>query len=882
MELNDNKLLAVITYKNLFPRDFVELQTSRGYVYQLFQNKNKFIEERMKTLQKEISSYKSIEEELDKELCESMDELDAIFYVEDKLTKVNNKFANQFSTRAEYVAEIKQNNYMIQEGEPYFSDYEWTSIDVKDKFDALLLNEEYKQRKLKIENKTNIQKISVQSKKHECEKKLEKLKDAYLKDIISRENEDDIFSLGIKNSEMDLNKMFPEIMEPPYFSLIKYLIRNGYIDETYPDYMTFFYAKSISARDKIFLRSITDKMAKDYEYALDDVQHVISRIRMTDFEEEECWNYALLNALLENVGEYKEQTQHFMSGLGNKEPADFVNGYISKGNNIQAFVDHFNRADSNAVIWILVENLITEKNRRQYVLATLYGADEEELLEYKNKGVLAEYVNKNVRLYDIDPSKNRRVIKSFRVLDVQLKSIDWGTENQELLQAVYTNNMYQLTWENIDGCLAYMYGIPYSVKNRTKSFTLILSKEQALAKYVKDNLGKFVSMQIKENKILEEEEDTIIYVLNDTNLKKQTKSDYIKLLTTKLSELSFVEDKNLWIDLIPNNIDDDCKNIFDYFFLAGKGMDDELVFYINKYQASLTFDTVGLDGKYGANAEKKLFEAIVKNNDIIKVKYRQMLHSFSRYPEEWSISGISKKRMKILIQDKILKMSLNNLHFMRSNYADSVNVFIEENLQDYIDIMTEADLVDWEIAYILKMSIKDEDKIKLLKLERKPISVMHKNYSSEVIVYILRHLLDINEKEQLYNWYPDEMPQVQNEIKSILLSDFDNTVKGEISIKVSLLKDLLSENAITLDDKKMLLANSTSHMHKDEVEDCLDILHLENYKGLFEGKIQIFEKSNSNEKLLIAFQTRGWISDYKEDEIIFTAYGRKSQENKIS
>ena len=37
-ELDYNKMLAIITYKNLFPRDFSDLQLNKGFVYALFEN----------------------------------------------------------------------------------------------------------------------------------------------------------------------------------------------------------------------------------------------------------------------------------------------------------------------------------------------------------------------------------------------------------------------------------------------------------------------------------------------------------------------------------------------------------------------------------------------------------------------------------------------------------------------------------------------------------------------------------------------------------------------------------------------------------------------------------------------------------------------------
>ena len=44
IELDVNKMFAIITYKNIFPRDFADLQLNRGFVYALFASKRELIE----------------------------------------------------------------------------------------------------------------------------------------------------------------------------------------------------------------------------------------------------------------------------------------------------------------------------------------------------------------------------------------------------------------------------------------------------------------------------------------------------------------------------------------------------------------------------------------------------------------------------------------------------------------------------------------------------------------------------------------------------------------------------------------------------------------------------------------------------------------------
>lgn len=81
-ELDCNKMLAMIAYKNLFPRDFADLQLNQGFVYTLFNNKEFFIEEEVKSLSERIAETIHQIELANSEHLKTIKELDAAF--EDK------------------------------------------------------------------------------------------------------------------------------------------------------------------------------------------------------------------------------------------------------------------------------------------------------------------------------------------------------------------------------------------------------------------------------------------------------------------------------------------------------------------------------------------------------------------------------------------------------------------------------------------------------------------------------------------------------------------------------------------------------------------------------------------------------------------------------
>lgn len=109
--------------------------------------------------------------------------------------------------------------------------------------------EEYNRRLQAVNDRNNNNLQELEKKLTEYNNKLQKLDCESLSSIITRDNVDEVFSL-VSTNEIGEEINFNEIKKSDYFSLVKYLIRNGYIDETYADYMTYFYENSLSRIDK--------------------------------------------------------------------------------------------------------------------------------------------------------------------------------------------------------------------------------------------------------------------------------------------------------------------------------------------------------------------------------------------------------------------------------------------------------------------------------------------------------------------------------------------------------------------------------------------------------------------------------------------------------
>ncbi|MEG1982056.1 MAG: hypothetical protein RR073_06095, partial [Clostridia bacterium] len=239
-DLDCDKMLAMIAYKNIFPRDFSNLQLKQGFIFEVFNQKLLFIDDEIKNLNiKRDALLEKIERSKNEFLIDAAELEDAYRGKKECLPKNYGNYTQS----------------SLQKIEIYDRELNIRKESLQNKIDNLIPVFE-----------KEVEKISYT---------ISKIYSEMIKDIITRENIDEIFAVQSKNEIGDIDE-FTEIRGSEYFNLLKYLIRNGFIDETYSDYMTYFYEDSISANDKIFLRRITDKRGAEYTYKLKEPMKVIS------------------------------------------------------------------------------------------------------------------------------------------------------------------------------------------------------------------------------------------------------------------------------------------------------------------------------------------------------------------------------------------------------------------------------------------------------------------------------------------------------------------------------------------------------------------------------------------------------------------------------
>lgn len=839
-DLDWNKMMAIIAYKNLFPRDFSDLQLARGFVFELFAQKEQLISKDLSDTKEQKEGLLERIEWAKKEILTSQQELD------DAYAAKNNRLPKD----RYYTYNLSPEGKVLKE--QYDVELPKRKRAVQDVLDGNLPNLE--EQLAAIER--NISLAHTKS----------------LQALISRENINSVFAIKHTNEIDEVNE-FKEIKGSDYFDLLKFLIRNGHIDETYNDYMTYFYDDSISANDKTFLRRITDKRGAEYGYTLKEPNKIIESpvLRNVEFEQEEALNFDLLECLLLNdtIPRYASYQKTLFKQIEKSRSFDFVSQFYNTGKARNQLVIKMNEFWAEFFSLALQGSALPSVQIRQYSMDTLYFSNNDIIDAVNIDNCLSEYISQNPDYLAIENPKIKKLVDGFSLIGVSFTTLNYDESNKELFDGVYCQSLYALTFENIAQMLTKEYIIDNKDDITHKNYTLVQSFDNSpLAGYVAKNIAIYIEIILAscDGKISDDEQ-VAISLLNNSDVEIDAKKRYINVLSTTITDIAQVVESELWTSMLEQGIVIFSKHNFINYFQK-HGIDSNLIEYINNEPTEV--DITNTSSVFGNEVAKNLYDAIVICNEILTEKYKKMLIDLGYNFDNFEAEDIANEKMEVLINENILQMDTDGLTFVRDKYPAHLLIFIKRNINEYLTLQAEETFVFDEALEVIKWDIADECKIELLAFTAVPISIVEKQYTDVVNSYVITHNLMAEDKPRLYAEYTQYGGQAQAAILSLATSaiGISEILTNNMDINDSLLSTLLQCETLVDNQKLSLFAMSIPNLNEDTCQIHLDELSLSDLKGIFSRSSgrRNYEKSEAVTTILEALKSNGWIYEYRDDE----------------
>ncbi|WP_442777705.1 YobI family P-loop NTPase, partial [Clostridium perfringens] len=442
--LSSDNLLAIIVYKNLYPVDFTKLQNRDGMVYNVFSEKSSIADKAIFKLYEEIELYKLNINQLEKEIAESEEELYLIY--KDKwhskdinYVRIPNRIYNiDDVNNIETIESLKSANYIEYSNTDSFYRYQTNEIT----FENLMTIDG---------EKMNLYKrlIAVKSKGKSIEEKI-------------KSNQNKIQAIEEKIKEFKNNSVATLMKDERFFdcldeklkkeALIIRLLKYGYIDEMYSYYSLYFYEGRLTQKDFEFVQSVIYNKPLDCEFKLENINEILVKFRIEDFESKAILNYDLIKFLSENVYiEINKMRLKKIVGILSElkiEDINFIMDFIYKNGEIDSFIELLCKNINN--FWNnIYENSYLPSEKKDYMLELLFKyCSIEDILIQNNDGYIKEYIELNsnfIKTIGIKIEKTK--LKDILIkLNIKLKDID-----QDIVDDIknQSNKKYMSVFEDI-------------------------------------------------------------------------------------------------------------------------------------------------------------------------------------------------------------------------------------------------------------------------------------------------------------------------------------------------------------------------------------------------------------------------------------------------
>ena len=887
-KLNPKKVFSMIVYKNIFPKDFSLLQKNQGYLYELLHSKDEQLEERKNELSEKIQLLeKEIENAQTEQLRDEVELYGLNFQIPEgkSVIEVNGKSQAKFSSYHEFIMELLKEDSKITSFSNFY-DAHYNQSSIEETLDSVFPNKnsaEFQERLKNTKNKRNLPRLndklkSLQNELYELDRF--RLSDVY-ESSIQIENFDSLYSESIK--------------ENPQFAIIPFLIRNTYIDETYQDYLTYFYDNKITKEEKEFIVNVISGRDGNYDISLTNTNEIVNRLALRDFRYSYVLNYNLFEYLLKS--QQKDDTERLAQIFQQKNILDFLikfykkldiftrnHEYIYEKENIKLFLEKW--LEYNVSLFNeCLEDKDAAPNENSLIISLMNLVDLSDIPK-KTKVLITKYLinNQDILLPDMNYNVSQ-FNRNLSNIDIKFNEFINRDDSYEkiILDYIYQNNLYLISEKNLQFFIHWNLKKGYTdYEFNHQNFELLntnialkplldycLSSEENLLQYAK------VYIELSNGK-MDDHPSYIEQLLNhdiifQNEVVKGEKKTIAEAIINSIPKLSIYYTGEKFNELSGEN----KLKLINYLVLKQKAkVNSEVVFnyfniteVINKY----LIDFINQDPSF--KLKKNIFlelskdlqddfvTQIVSANDLELAIYKSMLAGIKPHYEEFDEKGLSDERMSVLIDLKIIDFNTTNLDFIRTEYPSMRTYFIFKNIEKYLKI--EGDVHDeMELNDLLQYEgLDDSYKLQIIDI-LDYVSLKNQKFSIELITHILDSKFDINDFSYIISpdYYDNADESIKNKIRELTKENRDKLINLDNSeISINLCEWLLGLGDIEDSERKNLLKNnllSNPEMSKYKLYllgDNLDLFELWEIMNLLSDSdmhaewIEAFNKLNENE-----------------------------------
>ena len=673
LALPDQQMMAIIVFKNLYPSDFADIQDEKGILKKAFKDKDEFIARKRKSLQEEIDNSSSVITRAHNDTLKSVRELKYAMIVTlmggfHTFKGFGNGWsvqipASNFLSDNFDVNQLEQKDCRNIVANVYNHGERIINIDV----DVL---KSYIERWKAIEDleKTGLRKL--QRNIQELHNKQHALSGMTFVRIFS------LYSTGeVLSDEVRKNK------------LLTFLLRRGYIDEKYANYINYFKGTSITKDDMNFILSVKNQTPLPFDYSLTKISMVIDQLQEYEFEQKAIYNFDLLDELLKK--EQSEKLTAFITQLSDESEVSwkFIDEFMSNTVHQDCFVRLLVERWPGMWRHISTDKTLTYERQLMYLKNILNLSSVNNIkIQNRDESLTYYFEQHDDILQKLEHCSVANITSVIRLLNVCFKELKINDVKHEILDFVFDNCCYMLNSAMIHTIVVYKNCSMVQQLESSPYTTVIALKYDALIKYIHENFITYVRDIVLTHTALSDSPEDIVDMLirlkNEKELQLQLiwqENFHLNSIETCAGELVQTEShlwQHVWDALLEKNaISTNWSNVISYWKVYH--FSDELKKYITIHVDELSVvDTVVDDGFIQMFIMEKL-ELEIKKKLIPVLR----MSAFTL-----DITSIDETVLEIMIDCKYFEFTVDHYLNVSSVSTNMGLEFILKNQSAYMEL----------------------------------------------------------------------------------------------------------------------------------------------------------------------------------------------------
>ena len=683
LELVDEEMLALIIFKNLYPRDFSQLQMEQGIIKKAFEDKETFIIKKRDEIQVRIDASTKLLENISNEIMSTRKSVKYAFLCE--ITNgqgVTREFTpSGFGTiyAWEFMSDdyelpdwssasactVRYTNWRMQGATTSFEKF-------GDRFNLFM--QRYRAVSIIEDGKIEEEKTFVEI----LRKEQRELSSRTLSELIISDG-DAVLSDKVKNNK-----------------LLVFLLRRGYVNEKYVNYINYFKATSMTTADMNYILSVKNLDPKPYSYQLIRIDMVIDNLQPYEFEQEAILNFDILEFLLSKDG-YEEKKYLYLKLLSNdsEKSWEFINNFVDFTDYCDRFIQLLSKSWVGMWDRIYNDSALTYTSKIYYLSQIFAYADFDSIQVLNNNGLIAQFMAENEDvLQQLITVDSDRLIKIISLLEVKFTKIDIIGVNSKVLDYIFDNSCYVINFDMIESIVEYK-DTKLLPQLHTKNYTTLLKLGYLpLLEYIENNIDIYTDEIVLIGLNTEEDVDAILKLIR-LNVNSQCRhTQIIGKQNFCLDEIT-VCCEDMWLehqdymDSVWNSIvrmgkmKPTWKNVYAYW--QHLGFTDTLIELLQISTSTLIKDDVSC-------IEDEAFIREFIQSDIDIDLFRSIIAKLRWEGFDISIDTLDESKVAILIESYYFKFDKGRYEEIASIYPKLAVEFIINNQRNYMAIHDALDM----------------------------------------------------------------------------------------------------------------------------------------------------------------------------------------------